>query len=486
MAAVRLNPKDLAALRNVGSLFVLLLDYEKAIPFLETAVSLAAENVDEHTLHNLCLAYSRAGVCEKAITCGQTLVQKFPDSNTYSALGISASVCSYTDPHGIVARTEACRFAGKEQTTANCPSGYSTHLDYENAGKVYALVQPGGETYPNYALPPHLHTFIERRVSIIHLSDVIIEAPSGIISKDCDLYTGDHLFNSKIPEEFYGTTSNLEFLDYPVAFAVQQNAGNYYHALAETLGRILLLRNNALTNDNSLGIKKLVLPIAGKSLLEQALDLLNAKQQQKWPPTGVEIVWYDGSHPLNVKDLYVADWRVPDLTTIHDSWLPFFPARYVLRLTSSTMREASARQDGVELLPLGSADWRVVYISRTDAGVRTLKPSEDGLISKLQLALGKRLVVFKGAGMSVADQLATFRNAAIIFGPHGAGFTNMMWAPQGASVILFPMTPVSDICFAHMALALGHEYSEVSSVQSYYVSLLSSILFILLVWRLPY
>lgn len=173
-----------------------------------------------------------------------------------------------------------------------------------------------------------------------------------------------------------------------------------------------------------------------------------------------------------MKDLYITDWRVPDLSTIHDSWQPVFPPRCVLQLISKNIREASARKDGVELLPFGQGDWKVVYISRTDVKtVRSIVPSEDGLLAKLRSVLGDKLVVFKGAALftNFSEQVAIFRNAALILGPHGAGFANMMWAPKGVSVMLFPMEPVSDICFAHMSMALGHLYSEIPEIHANYV-----------------
>lgn len=193
-----------------------------------------------------------------------------------------------------------------------------------------------------------------------------------------------------------------------------------------------------------------------------------------FPPPGVELLWYDGSEPIQLADLFVTDWRVPDITTIHDSWQPVFPPRSVLKLISATVREASARKDNVTLLPVGSADWKVVYISRSDSQFRCVKPSEASLLEKLRAVLQDRLVVFLGAEMvnSFSDQVAVFRNAALILGPHGAGFTNMLWAPEGASVLLFPMSPVSDICFSHMAIALGHSYSEIPAIHSHYVFLL--------------
>ena len=43
-------------------------------------------------------------------------------------------------------------------------------------------------------------------------------------------------------------------------------------------------------------------------------------------------------------------------------------------------------------------------------------------------------------------------------GGHGAGLTNMLFAPQNASVIEFGLNPHIDRCFGYMAMALGLDY----------------------------
>ena len=46
----------------------------------------------------------------------------------------------------------------------------------------------------------------------------------------------------------------------------------------------------------------------------------------------------------------------------------------------------------------------------------------------------------------------------LFVGGHGAGLTNMIFAPRNASVVEFGLTPHIDRCFGYMAVALGMDY----------------------------
>ena len=59
------------------------------------------------------------------------------------------------------------------------------------------------------------------------------------------------------------------------------------------------------------------------------------------------------------------------------------------------------------------------------------------------------------ANLTMQNQLDIFRNTKIIFGPHGAGLTNMLWAPDGTSVIEFPLDPHVSRLFGQLAEMIG-------------------------------
>jgi capsular polysaccharide biosynthesis protein len=62
------------------------------------------------------------------------------------------------------------------------------------------------------------------------------------------------------------------------------------------------------------------------------------------------------------------------------------------------------------------------------------------------------------SGMSFADQVRLFDEAEIIVGPHGAGFTNAVFAQPGTTLIeLFSPSYING-CFWALANACGHRY----------------------------
>ena len=53
-------------------------------------------------------------------------------------------------------------------------------------------------------------------------------------------------------------------------------------------------------------------------------------------------------------------------------------------------------------------------------------------------------------------------------GGHGAGLTNILFAPLNATVIEFPLDPHVDRCYGYMAMALGQDYWLVPQVSAFY------------------
>ena len=53
-------------------------------------------------------------------------------------------------------------------------------------------------------------------------------------------------------------------------------------------------------------------------------------------------------------------------------------------------------------------------------------------------------------------------------GGHGAGLTNIIFAPRTATVIEFPLKPHVNRCFGYLATALGQDYWVVPQVTAFY------------------
>lgn len=63
--------------------------------------------------------------------------------------------------------------------------------------------------------------------------------------------------------------------------------------------------------------------------------------------------------------------------------------------------------------------------------------------------------------LSFADTAGLFSKADMIVGPHGAGFTNMLFAPRGVRIV--ECMPLADpnLCYWHLSEMLGHSYSMI-------------------------
>jgi len=98
---------------------------------------------------------------------------------------------------------------------------------------------------------------------------------------------------------------------------------------------------------------------------------------------------------------------------------------------------------------------RRIFVSRADASERRLV-NENRLRSSLEQA-GFETVV--GSQMSFAEQVRQFSEAALIVGAHGAGLTNAIFAPPGATLIdLHPRDTVNH-CFWLQTSAIGQRYA---------------------------
>ena len=94
-----------------------------------------------------------------------------------------------------------------------------------------------------------------------------------------------------------------------------------------------------------------------------------------------------------------------------------------------------------------------IYISRA-ATARRRVLNEEALMPLLQ-ERGFRL--YQLEKLSIAEQIRLFHNAEAIIGPHGAGFTNMIYAKE-AAVLEFFEPGYGNGCYYTMAQGLGHRY----------------------------
>jgi hypothetical protein len=106
------------------------------------------------------------------------------------------------------------------------------------------------------------------------------------------------------------------------------------------------------------------------------------------------------------------------------------------------------------LIPKKKSANSLLYISRSDASFRKIK-NESQLLIQLEKRGFKAVVL---TGMTIKQQAEIFSGASVIVGMHGAGLTNMLFAPVGCRVVeILPQAYVAN-CYYQLACALSHRY----------------------------
>lgn len=102
---------------------------------------------------------------------------------------------------------------------------------------------------------------------------------------------------------------------------------------------------------------------------------------------------------------------------------------------------------------------RRLFVSRQRAAVRRLV-GEDVVMHELA-ALGFERVCLEA--LDVRAQAEIFAEAEFIVSPHGAGLTNLLFAPHGTGVVeLFSKAGAHDSLYRRLASLLGHHYAAVT------------------------
>lgn len=96
---------------------------------------------------------------------------------------------------------------------------------------------------------------------------------------------------------------------------------------------------------------------------------------------------------------------------------------------------------------------RRIYVSRADARRRRVV-NEDAVMALLEPLGFVRVEIGR---MAFADQVRLFSQAEIITGPHGAGLTNLIFAPQ-AMLLEYQEPGYINGCFYSLASGLGRPY----------------------------
>jgi len=201
----------------------------------------------------------------------------------------------------------------------------------------------------------------------------------------------------------------------------------YFHWMVDCLPRLQYLETARSTMDAD--IEVLVPPEPPGWLLE-SLSLMGYSKANItiWDPT------------ISVDQVYVS-------TLPREGDIPDGDA---LRWTRERLR-TNADEESVE----DGSDR--IYISRKKARARDVL-TEQRLLDELR-PLGFRSYTLED--LSVEEQIALFRDAEFVVGPHGAGFTNIMFSDDVGVVELFGKS-VNSTCYFALSEQFGFDYDAVS------------------------
>jgi len=103
--------------------------------------------------------------------------------------------------------------------------------------------------------------------------------------------------------------------------------------------------------------------------------------------------------------------------------------------------------------------WRRLFVSRADARKRRLV-NEDEVFARLEQFGFERLAPGR---LPVADQIRLFSEAKVVAGAHGAGLTNLIFMPEGGSVVEIFRCGHVNSSYPWLAHLRGHRHGYVIS-----------------------
>ncbi|MXR51177.1 DUF563 domain-containing protein [Halovenus sp. WSH3] len=205
-------------------------------------------------------------------------------------------------------------------------------------------------------------------------------------------------------------------------------ARTYFHWIVDALPKLQAVeRYVAETGD----VPQLVVPQRLPSWMERSLELAGYDRD--------DCIRWDGSTRSFERVVVPSLRREVDAVSINAlRWL---------------RRRMLANADSVE------RDWASrVYISRSEANSREVL-NESALVDGLS-SLGFESYVLEN--LSVDEQISLFSQADAVFGLHGSGFTNILFAEDATVVELFG-SRVRSTVYYHMASGLGLGYGAIAA-----------------------
>eukprot|EP01025_Chloroclados_australasicus_P002261 TRINITY_DN10522_c0_g1_i8.p1 TRINITY_DN10522_c0_g1~~TRINITY_DN10522_c0_g1_i8.p1 ORF type:complete len:380 (-),score=33.81 TRINITY_DN10522_c0_g1_i8:59-1198(-) len=222
---------------------------------------------------------------------------------------------------------------------------------------------------------------------------------------------------------------------YPtLATTIQRYGHMYYHFVAETLSKVIMLQP-FLSED----VKLL---IWGQPYEYEFLQMLGIPQDQ------IEV--------YNPQQTYCTGELLMPTPTARIT-----PAKEGLEM----VREA---YNADSVLPEESRNL-IIYVTRRNEDSRRVS-NEQTIINAIKKEFpDNELVIFDGESTSVEETVDLFKRAKIVMGPHGAGLSHILFSAPGTHVIEFLFMQHPPMMFWHISAALRQNYWMLPVPHSYWM-----------------
>jgi hypothetical protein len=302
------------------------------------------------------------------------------------------------------------------------------------------LLTPSEAEYVKRFDPP-LPDMVERSIALVKLNGATVLGSTGAVIDERKRV----LFQSRYIADRYGTGATYhDFVDLP-SVAVAKPEANYFsmvgeyrghrhffHFLFDRLPRIFYL----LSRFGMQNVQFVVL--TNEHLPEFQQDIYR---------------FLAARHP-NLRFLPVPErerWQLPMLCLIDDMQ----PVRRTFLPPDTVEFFRALVIGGYGLSP--RPPYRRLYINRSDTRKRSIRNEAE-----IWPSFARRGFESIAAGtLSLREQVALFSEAETIAGPHGAGFSNLLFAPKAAKVLeISNVERVKSVYFL-LAKAMGQHYLPV-------------------------
>jgi len=157
-------------------------------------------------------------------------------------------------------------------------------------------------------------------------------------------------------------------------------------------------------------------------------------------------------HALGIRKDQVVEFDGTESWTLENFWWQP-PAVHPDDQTPGAMQWIG--QQIVQSVPVEQAEKPIrIYISRTLPSARVIANEEELLPGLLEMGFQ----ICRLEKMSFEEQVRLFRNAEIVVGPHGAGFTNLIFSKPGTRVVEILAKGYERRCYWSLSAELGHDY----------------------------